>query len=156
MRSGVETPGEDATPNKLPVRSKGEEDAVKDIPKSTPRATTRKGPANKDESSRPSSKKKSTFVVESKTDSTPSKSNGKQDQTVITGPEQPAPEAEDKIVNDSQASPESGNEAESPEAEPADDSDSDEAPEAVSTSKAAAQVKKSAQAANKAIQEYAS
>ncbi|KAK2741646.1 hypothetical protein CKAH01_06987 [Colletotrichum kahawae] len=164
LRSGVESPGEITTPKKLPVRSK---DATpKGTPKSTPRGTPKKGSAKKDESARPSSKKKSSLVVELKADSTPSESADGQEPSIITGPEQPAPEVEDKVINDSDASPEPGNEeeqdVEAPEAEEpaeeaaaADDSDSDEAPEAVSTSKAAVQAKKSAQAANKAIAEQA-
>ncbi|KAF4914530.1 hypothetical protein CGCVW01_v010589 [Colletotrichum viniferum] len=161
LRSGVESPGEVTTPKKLPVRSK---DATpKGTPKSTPRATPKKGSAKKDESARPSSKKKSSLVVELKADSTPSKTADIQEPSIITGPEQPAPEVEDKVINDSEESPEPVNEEEqeaeekdeAPAAEAADDSDSDEAPEAVSTSKAAVQAKKSAQAANKAIAEQA-
>ncbi|KAL0931990.1 uncharacterized protein CTRU02_212943 [Colletotrichum truncatum] len=170
-RSGVESPAENTTPKKLPVRGKD----GKGTPKSTPKATPKKGSAKKDESSRPSSKKKSSLAVELRAESTPSKSTDLQGQTVITGPEQPAPEPEleDKVIDDSEASPQSGNDAKdeeatkeeepaapaeekkAPAAEQADDSDSDEAPEAVSTSKAAVQAKKSAQAATKAIAEQA-
>ncbi|OHE91207.1 hypothetical protein CORC01_13484 [Colletotrichum orchidophilum] len=156
-RTAAEAPA--ATTNtkkqKLPVRAKDGKTASK-----------------KDESgSRSSSKKRSSFVVELRSEAgTAADAQGVKEQQVITGAEQPAPRTDAKeggkqVIEDSDASPESfGDAHEAAEqlateaqtalvAEAEDDSDSDAAPEAVSTSRAAVQAKKSAQAANKAIAE---
>ncbi|KAK1633666.1 hypothetical protein BDP81DRAFT_408742 [Colletotrichum phormii] len=160
-RTAAEAPAAaaDTKKQKLPVRAKEGKTAA----------------SKKDETSRSSSssstKKRSSFVVELK--SAAGTATGAQDvkeKQVITGAEQPAPRTDDEEIGDSDASPESvGDDAHeaaeqlAAEAKTAlvaeggddgdDDSDSDAAPEAVSTSKAAVQAKKSAQAANKAIAE---
>ncbi|KXH59251.1 hypothetical protein CNYM01_06116 [Colletotrichum nymphaeae SA-01] len=155
-RTAAETPAAAATTKKqkLPVRAK------------EGKATASK----KDETSRSSSsKKRASFVVELKSEA--GAAAGAQDvkeKQIITGAEQPAPRTDADEIEDSDASPESvGDDAHeaaeqlAAEAKTAlvaeggddDDSDSDAAPEAVSTSKAAVQAKKSAQAANKAIAE---
>ncbi|OLN96769.1 hypothetical protein CCHL11_02264 [Colletotrichum chlorophyti] len=130
------------------------------------KAPSKKETSKKDEGSRSSSKKRSSLVVELKSESKPRETDEVKEQQIITGPEQPAPEVpDDKVIDDSEASAELASDAREAEttekktaliAQPADDdSDSDEAPEAVSTSKAAAEVKKSARAANKALAEQA-
>ncbi|KXH53742.1 major facilitator superfamily transporter [Colletotrichum salicis] len=156
-RTAAEAPAAaaDTKKQKLPVRAKEGKTAA----------------GKKDETSRSSSsslassKKRSSFVVELK--SAAAMATGAQDvkeKQVITGAEQPAPRTDDEEIGDSDASPESvGDDAhKAAEAKTAlvaeggdgdDESDSDAAPEAVSTSKAAVQAKKSAQAANKAIAE---
>lgn len=157
-RTAAEAPAAAANTKKqkLPVRAKEGKTAA----------------SKKDETSRSSSssKKRSSFVVELKSEAGAAK--GAQDvkeQQIITGAEQPAPRTDADEIGDSDASPESvGDDAHeaaeqlAAEANTAlvaegggddDDSDSDAAPEAVSTSKAAVQAKKSAQAANKAIAE---
>ncbi|GKT47953.1 uncharacterized protein ColSpa_08134 [Colletotrichum spaethianum] len=153
-RTAAEAPATETTKKqKLPVRSRDG--------KAAPRKTSSK----QDESSRPSSKKRSSLVVELRSEANPADAQEVHEQQIITGAEQPAlePEAgEGKVINDSDASVSDGQVAEEePAAEKTtalvaegdDGSDSDEAPEAVSTSKAAVQAKKSAQAANKAIAE---
>ncbi|KAF4782606.1 hypothetical protein HER10_EVM0000939 [Colletotrichum scovillei] len=155
-RTAAEAPAAAATTKKqkLPVRAKEGKPAAN----------------KKDETSRSSSsKKRASFVVELKSEA--GAAAGAQDvkeKQIITGAEQPAPRTDTDEIGDSDASPESvGDEAHeaaeqlAAEAKTAlvaeggddDDSDSDAAPEAVSTSKAAVQAKKSAQAANKAIAE---
>ncbi|EFQ27082.1 hypothetical protein CGRA01v4_07616 [Colletotrichum graminicola] len=139
----IETPKK----QKLPVRSKDG------------KTTPKKSSGKKDESSQPSSKRKSSLVVELRSEANPDDAQEVHEQQIITGAEQPAPEpeaGEERVINDSKASVNDGQAAEKTTAlvaEGDDGSDSDEAPEAVSTSKAAIQAKKSAQAANKAIAE---
>ncbi|KAK2064155.1 hypothetical protein LY76DRAFT_632121 [Colletotrichum caudatum] len=147
-RTAAEAPATETTKNqKLPVRSKDGE------------ASPKKSSGKKDESSQPSSKRKSSLVVELRSEGNPGDAQEVHEQQIITGAEQPAPEpeaGEERVINDSEASVSDGQAAEATTAlvaEGDDGSDSDEAPEAVSTSKAAAQAKKSAQAANKAIAE---
>ncbi|GKT88488.1 LOW QUALITY PROTEIN: U3 snoRNA associated [Colletotrichum tofieldiae] len=153
-RTAAEAPATVTTKKqKLPVRSKDG--------KAAPKKTSSK----KDESSRPASKKRSSLVVELRSEANSADAQEVHEQQIITGAEQPAPEpkSEDgKVINDSDASVSDDQVAEEePAAEKTkalvaegdDGSDSDEAPEAVSTSKAAVQAKKSAQAANKAIAE---
>ncbi|KZL80378.1 hypothetical protein CI238_08970 [Colletotrichum incanum] len=153
-RTAAEAPATVTTKKqKLPVRSKDG--------KTAPKKTSSK----KDESSRPSSKKRSSLVVELRSEANPADAQEVHEQQIITGAEQPAPEPkseEGKVINDSDASVSDDQVAEEEPAaertealvaEGDDGSDSDEAPEAVSTSKAAVQAKKSAQAANKAIAE---
>ncbi|KAK1691588.1 hypothetical protein BDP55DRAFT_627229 [Colletotrichum godetiae] len=156
-RTAAEAPAAaaDTKKQKLPVRAKEGKAAA-----------SKKDETSRSLSSSSSSKKRSSFVVELK--SAAGTATGAQDvkeKQVITGAEQPAPRTDDEEIGDSDASPESvGDDAhEAAEAKTAlvaegggdgdDDSDSDAAPEAVSTSKAAVQAKKSAQAANKAIAE---
>ncbi|KAK2003663.1 hypothetical protein LX36DRAFT_650872 [Colletotrichum falcatum] len=147
-RTAAEEPaGETAAEQKLPVRSKGG------------KAAPKKASGKKDERSSPSSKRRSSLVVELRSEAGPGDAQEVREQQVIIGAEQPAPEpeaGEERIVKDSDASVSDDQAAETTTAlvaEGDDGSDSDEAPEAVSTSKAAVQAKKSAQAANKAIAE---
>lgn len=149
-RTAAEAPAtetETTKKQKLPVRAKGG------------KAAPKKASSKKDESSRPSSKKRSSLVVELRSEASPADAQEAHEQQVITGAEQPAPEPEageeGKVIKDSDASVSDDQEEKQTVlvAEGDDGSDSDEAPEAVSTSKAAVQAKKSAQAANKAIAE---
>ncbi|CCF46606.1 hypothetical protein CH063_15308 [Colletotrichum higginsianum] len=149
-RTAAEAPAtetETTKKQKLPVRAKGG------------KAAPKKASSKKDESSRPSSKKRSSLVVELRSEASPADAQEAHEQQIITGAEQPAPEPEageeGKVIKDSDASVSEDQEEKQTVlvVEGDDGSDSDEAPEAVSTSKAAVQAKKSAQAANKAIAE---
>ncbi|KAK1981654.1 hypothetical protein LZ30DRAFT_592238 [Colletotrichum cereale] len=147
-RTAAEAPATETTKKqKLPVRSKDGKAAPKNAS------------GKKNESSHPSSKRKSSLVVELRSETSPADAQVVHERQIITGAEQPAPEpeaGEEKVIKDSDASVSDDQVAEKTTAlvaEGGDGSDSDEAPEAVSTSKAAVQAKKSAQAANKAIAE---